>query len=90
MGALGVLALKVGGDVRGVATWVGINFVFTFLIPNISWQGHLGGFLGGVAIGAILIYAPKGPRRTLVQVIGVSSVGLLIVAAILARIAALQ
>lgn len=90
MGALGVLALKVGGDVRGVATWVAINFAITFLIPNISWQGHLGGFVGGAAIGAILIYAPRGPRRTLVQVVGVTSVALLIVAAILARIASLQ
>ena len=68
MGALLVVAIKVGGDVRGILTWIGINFVITFVVAGISWQGHVGGFLGGLAIGAILVYAPRGPRRTAVQV----------------------
>ena len=67
MGALLVLAVKVRGDVRGILTWVGINAVITFLFPNISWQGHLGGFLGGVLIAALLVYAPR-QRRTAWQV----------------------
>ena len=89
MGALAVVALKVGGDFRGVLTWIGINFALTFLIANISWQGHLGGFLAGTAIGAILVYAPRGSRRTTVQALGVSAVALLVVAAVLARVAQL-
>ena len=67
MGALLVLAVKVRGDVRGILTWVGINAVITFLFPNISWQGHLGGFLGGALIAAMLVYAPR-KRRTAWQV----------------------
>jgi membrane associated rhomboid family serine protease len=90
MGALCVVALKVGGDVRGVLTWIGINFVFTFLIANISWQGHVGGFIAGTAIGAILVYAPRGPRRTALQVVGVSAVALLVLAAIVARVVQLS
>ena len=90
MGALAVIALKVHGDVRGVMTWIGINFALTFLIANISWQGHLGGFLAGAAIAAIMVYAPRGPRRTTVQVLGTSAVALLVLAAILARIAQLS
>jgi len=85
MGALVIVALKVGGDVRGIMTWVGINFVITFVVANISWQGHVGGFIGGAAVAAILVYAPRGPRRTAVQVLGMSAVGLFIVAAIVAR-----
>ena len=85
MGALAVVALKVGGHVRGILTWIGINFVITFVLAGISWQGHVGGFLGGTAIGAILVYAPRGPRRTAVQVAGLAAVGLLIAAAIVAR-----
>ena len=73
MGALLVVALKVGGDVRGVLTWIGINFLITFVFVNsISWQGHLGGFLGGTAVRRVLVYAPRGPRRTAVQVAGLA------------------
>jgi membrane associated rhomboid family serine protease len=90
MGALAVVALKVGGDVRGVLTWIGINFALTFLIAHISWQGHLGGFLAGAGIGAILVFAPRGRRRTTVQALGTAAVALLVVAAILARVAQLS
>ncbi len=84
MGGLMVVALKVGGDVRGVLTWVGINFVITFVIPNVSWQGHLGGFLGGVVIAAVLVHAPRA-RRTTVQVAGLVMVAALVAAMIVLR-----
>jgi membrane associated rhomboid family serine protease len=90
MGALAVVALKVGGDVRGILTWIGINFVLTFAIANISWQGHLGGFLAGTAIGAILVFAPRGPRRTPVQLAGTLAVAVAVVALIAARIVSLS
>jgi membrane associated rhomboid family serine protease len=90
MGALAVVAFKVGGDVRGILTWIGINFVFTFVVANISWQGHLGGFLAGLAIGGVMVYAPRGPRRTAIQVTATSAIALVVVAAIVARIAALS
>jgi membrane associated rhomboid family serine protease len=90
MGALVIVALKVGGDVRGIMTWVGINFVITVVLANISWQGHLGGFVGGTAIGAILVHAPRGPRRTAVQVAGLVGVALVVVVAIAARTASLS
>ena len=61
IGALLVVAYKVGGDVRGLMVWLGLNVVITFLFPNVSWQGHLGGFVGGVLVGAVLVYAPREP-----------------------------
>jgi len=85
LGALLVMAIKVGGDVRGLLVWIAINFAFTFAVANISWQGHVGGFVAGAVIGAILAYAPRGPRRTPVQVAGLSAVGVLIAVAIVAR-----
>ena len=85
MGALLVVALKVGGDVRGILTWIGINFVITLAFNNsISWQGHLGGFLGGLAVAGVLVYAPKGPRRTSFQLAGVSGIAVLVLAALVA------
>lgn len=86
MGALLVLAFKVGGDVRGVLTWIGINFLITFVfVNNISWQGHVGGFLGGLACAGVLIYAPRGPQRARVQVAGLAAIAAVVLVAIVAR-----
>ena len=58
MGALVVVALKVGGQVQTVCVWIGLNLVFTFTVSGISWQGHVGGLVGGVVLGAAMVYAP--------------------------------
>lgn len=55
-----------------------------FLIPGISWQGHVGGLLGGLAVGAVLLLAPKR-RRTTWQVVGLVAVLLVLVALTLLR-----
>ena len=86
MGALLVVAVKVGGNVSQIGGWLLINAVLTFTFPNISWQGHLGGFLGGVLIAAVIVYSPR-ERRTMWQLVGLVSIGLLLLAAIAARVA---
>ena len=89
LGALLIVVHKVGGDYRSVLTWIAINFVFTFLVSGISWQGHLGGFLGGAAVAGVIAYAPRGSKRTLVQVSGMVAIGALTALAIVLRTAAL-
>jgi membrane associated rhomboid family serine protease len=88
MGALLVIAYKVRADVQQLLLWIGINAVLTFTISNISWQGHLGGLVGGAAIAAILVYAPR-KRRTPVQAAGLALLAVAIVVAIVARTASL-
>jgi membrane associated rhomboid family serine protease len=88
MGALLVIAYKVRGDVQQIMIWIGINAVLTFTVSDISWQGHLGGFLGGVVIAGMLAYAPR-KRRNLVQVAGLVGLTLLMLVAVVARTAAL-
>jgi len=44
-----------------------IALVFTVLIPGISWQGHLGGFVTGALLGAGLALTPR-KNRTAYQV----------------------
>lgn len=46
-----------GGQALGIAV---INFAITFLVPNISIGGHLGGFVGGVACGLALSRFGRG------------------------------
>ncbi len=89
MGALLVVAIKVHGDVRGLATWIGANFVLTLvLIGNVSWQGHLGGLVGGALAGAVIVYAPRS-RRSLWQGAGLAAVAVVVLVATVTRIAVL-
>jgi membrane associated rhomboid family serine protease len=89
MGALIVVALKVRGDVRSILTWVGINVVITIVFASfISWQGHLGGFVTGLLLGAVIVHAPR-ERRALWQGAGIAVICVLAVVAVMTRIAAL-
>lgn len=67
MGAFAIIALKIKADVRGIALIVGLNLLLTFTVSNISWQGHLGGLVGGALATAAIVYAPKGPHRSKIQ-----------------------
>ncbi len=89
LGALLLIAVKVRGDVRGIATWIGINFVITFLVPNISWQGHLGGFVGGLLVGAAVVYAPR-QHRAVWQATGAGAVAVAVALATVLRVAQLS
>lgn len=85
IGALLVLTKKVGGDMRTVLIWLGINVAITFIGgTGISWQGHLGGLVGGLIASAIIMFAPR-QNRTAHQVAGLVALGLAIVAALVAR-----
>jgi membrane associated rhomboid family serine protease len=88
--ALLVVVHRVGGDVRQLWVLIGVNVFITFAVPNISWQGHLGGFFGGAVIAGILVYAPRGPRRALAQAAGLGIVTAVIAVAIVVRVLALS
>lgn len=62
MGALLVVAIKVRGNVGMIGMWLLLNLVITVTFPGISWQGHLGGFVAGVLIALVLVYAPRQHR----------------------------
>ena len=87
-GALIVVARRVGGDMRALWGLIAVNVLITFAVPNISWQGHLGGFVGGVVVAAILAYAPRR-HRTAYPAAGLVAVAAGILVATVARTAAL-
>ncbi len=87
MGALLVVALKVRGNYSQLLLWIGLNFVITVVgRAFISWQGHLGGFLGGVVLAAVIVYSPRA-GRTRWQAAGLSAVAAILLLAIVVRTA---
>ncbi|ORB64702.1 rhomboid family intramembrane serine protease [Mycolicibacterium tusciae] len=74
-GATFVVGRRLNMDTRWVIGLIAINLVITFVVPNISWQGHLGGLVTGAAIAAAYAYAPR-KHRTAIQI--AATVGLLL------------
>lgn len=84
MGALLVVAIKVGADYSQILLWLGLNVFITVVgVGQISWQGHLGGLVGGVLIALALVYSPRSARGMWQAV----ALGLLAVAVLVAMVA---
>lgn len=52
-GAYFVVMRKIGGNPTQVLIVIGINLVIGFLLPNVSWQAHVGGLIVGAGVAAI-------------------------------------
>ena len=67
VGALLVISRSLGQDVTWILGYIVITAFLSFAIPNISWQGHLGGFVTGAAIAGLFVLDSKrrqaGRRR---------------------------
>ena len=71
-----ILAKRMELDLRAFATVVVVNFLFTFSVPGISIEGHIGGFVCGGAAALAIVGLPQRrsqmPLRT--QVAGLAAV----------------
>jgi membrane associated rhomboid family serine protease len=84
MGALLVVAVKMRADYTQILFWIGLNVAITiFGGARISWQGHLGGLVGGVLIALVLAYAPRANRRRW-QAAGIGGIAAMVLAALVA------
>ncbi|KRE94177.1 rhomboid family protein [Nocardioides sp. Soil774] len=89
LGALLVTARKA----RLNSQWLVQNLVLGAVITvvgwqSISWQGHLGGFVGGALAAAIIAYAPRS-RRTVVQWVGLGALAAVLLVLAVVRASAL-
>jgi len=78
-----ILLLKAKQDVTTLLVLLGIN-AFLSTQGNISWQGHLGGFVFGCLLGVVFAYAPR-ERRSQVQALAMVAMWIGIIAAIVLR-----
>lgn len=67
--ALFIIMRRLGRDTSSVVPVLVINLLFTFMVPNISVAGHLGGLVTGGLMALVLAYAPR-TRRTQLQIAG--------------------
>lgn len=66
LGILVVLFIRHGLPLQQIGTVLVLNLFITFTLHNvISWQGHIGGLITGLVIGALVGYTPIGRRRIL-------------------------
>ena len=90
MGVLLVIVWRNRGDVRSVLVWLGLNVAYTFLAGHsISWQGHLGGLVGGALAGFVIVFAPRVDRQRW-QWAGLSAIAVTAVVLIVIRVIQLR
>lgn len=53
MGAYLVVNRTLGYGSGQMTTLIAINLAFSFLLPGVSWQAHVGGLIGGLVIGYV-------------------------------------
>ena len=92
MGAYLVFARARGISVMqsGIGPVILLNLAITFTIPGISKGAHIGGLIGGAAIGWVMIELAKRPQLNrnpgpVAAISGVAFVALLAIAFALAR-----
>jgi membrane associated rhomboid family serine protease len=59
VGALLVISKARGLDITWILMYVAVTAVLSFAIPNISWEGHLGGFVVGAAVAWLFLQDTK-------------------------------
>ncbi|MDO5285314.1 MAG: rhomboid family intramembrane serine protease [Actinomycetia bacterium] len=84
MGAVLLLSRRLGGNATMVMVMVAANLVYTFTASGISWQGHLGGLLGGLVTTWLIIMGNRSTRERWTWP-AVAAVALLALAAITVR-----
>lgn len=55
-GAVFLVQRRSGISTSGILVLLGLNLVYAFVMPGISWQAHIGGFLGGLLVSAIYLW----------------------------------
>lgn len=77
-GATLLLGRRLNVDVGWIGALIVINLVFTFTVPNISWQGHLGGLITGLVTAAVYGSPPLAYRGRLQAAVILVVLGVLV------------
>jgi membrane associated rhomboid family serine protease len=70
-GAYFVLARRSSANTSGIVALIGVNLVFSFVIPNVAWQAHVGGLATGVLVASGFALARGRREERIVDVLTV-------------------
>ncbi|MFB2580059.1 rhomboid family intramembrane serine protease [Herbiconiux sp. P15] len=79
MGAFFVINRHLGGSSVQLVVLLGINLVYGFIVPGISWQAHVGGLVVG-ALVALVYVRTRAIRKKRQQIVLVSTVAVALIA----------
>lgn len=79
VGAFIPLRRAIGINVTQLLIVLGINLAIGFFAPNISWEGHLGGLLVGMLIGAVYLRTRR-PEQKSVQLGAIAGIAAALIA----------
>ncbi len=69
-----LLSLRMQGDTsisgKELISTIGFNAALPFLVPNIAWQDHLGGFVAGLFLGWLIVSPHRGTPANEVDSLG--------------------
>ena len=77
LGAFFVIERGRGGNVTQLVILIALNFGIAFFLPNISWQGHLGGLIAGAAVGLVYLQTRR-PNQVRWQIALVAGIAVLL------------
>jgi membrane associated rhomboid family serine protease len=85
MGAYFVIARRLGGNNTQIIIVIALNLVAGFVIPNVSWQAHLGGLVVGCLVAATYLATRRSADRTR-QVLLVAGLAAALIAVLVLRV----
>ncbi|WP_338029031.1 rhomboid family intramembrane serine protease [Glaciihabitans arcticus] len=78
-GAFFMIQRKLGGNTIQLVILIALNLVLGFIIPNVSWQGHVGGLVVGLAVSYVYLQT-RSPAQRRWQIGGVVAIAAALVA----------
>lgn len=72
-GAFFMIQRRLGGNSIQLIIVIGLNLAIGFIVPGISWQGHVGGLLAGIAVAWVFVLT-RSPRKRNAQLLGLGAI----------------
>ena len=60
-----VVNRRMGRESSGLWALIAVNVALGFILDNVDWRAHAGGFVGGALAAAVIVYAPAAQRTVL-------------------------